>query len=435
MVAEWDTNTSRDNDQWIWYHANQEINQGNELPPNPLANWGKSIPQPIEYGENKVDIAKAVSSLGPLAFLKAANDGDVAEVMARLKAGVDVDYLNSRGYSAAMLAARHNKPEVLKVLVHAGTNINNQQVNGGHTPLHLAAVMGHIDAVKVLLQAGTDRTLRNQFNQTAEEGARSSGHNDLAELIKNYNGQSGTTKEQAGTSLGQQPKASVYKSKESLIVARKLNFTRAGYYFGIAEQKFNFVGVFCFLLSFMLAENWILYVNGVPPSHRGIIGIIVLGLSDGLSMIVACYLTQRLCFNKSNRAKFFYFEVFLLIFIIISKMLYLCIVLDFSRIFILRKWFPILGSLSEYFNFFVGASLLFLILARVANPFFALLLGSIAFIGSYNALFALGGYDVDIGHAIVFVLSFSIILFFLMKTFANDNLNAIRRLGVPPEGD
>ena len=39
----------------------------------------------------------------------------------------------------------------------------------GDTPLHIAAIHGHLNVVNLLLEAGSDTTLRNKAGSTAEE--------------------------------------------------------------------------------------------------------------------------------------------------------------------------------------------------------------------------------------------------------------------------
>jgi ankyrin repeat protein len=70
------------------------------------------------------------------------------------------------------------RPPVLATLLRKAEN-------GGNTPLHVAAHSGNEDAVRMLVLAGADITLRNRLKQTPLDVARAMGHRRLAELLEN----------------------------------------------------------------------------------------------------------------------------------------------------------------------------------------------------------------------------------------------------------
>ena len=59
----------------------------------------------------------------------------------------------------------------------------NQTGQSGATPLHLAAVYGHTETAKLLLDAGDDPTARDQQGRTPEDIARKQGHPALADRL------------------------------------------------------------------------------------------------------------------------------------------------------------------------------------------------------------------------------------------------------------
>lgn len=72
------------------------------------------------------------------------------------------------GSSPLITASLFNKPEMAKVLIDAGADINFQN-NDGATALHLAAFFCRPEIVKLLLAKGADKTLKNKFGSTAYE--------------------------------------------------------------------------------------------------------------------------------------------------------------------------------------------------------------------------------------------------------------------------
>jgi ankyrin repeat protein len=88
-----------------------------------------------------------------------------------------------------------DKYEMLQLLIDSGADIdagtdveNNMMAHNSWTPLHMAAVRGDLDAVKILLANGADTSIRTVIDDyaTAEEEARITGNNEAAELIINY---------------------------------------------------------------------------------------------------------------------------------------------------------------------------------------------------------------------------------------------------------
>jgi ankyrin repeat protein len=81
------------------------------------------------------------------------------------------------------LTARTGDLKGIEVLIASGAEVNSIG-DLGNTPLHQAAMMGKVDSVRKLLQLGADPSLRNKFDQTAEEVAKLGGHHEIAEILK-----------------------------------------------------------------------------------------------------------------------------------------------------------------------------------------------------------------------------------------------------------
>lgn len=76
-----------------------------------------------------------------------------------------VDAMNERGSSLLTLAAYYNNLAVAKYLIEKVANINGNSKDG--TPLMAAAIKGHIEIAKALVEAGADPNLSDANGATA----------------------------------------------------------------------------------------------------------------------------------------------------------------------------------------------------------------------------------------------------------------------------
>lgn len=105
-----------------------------------------------------------------------------------LDRGAPVDPEVDDGFPPLHAAIDAGGPEVcarLSLLIAAGANINRHGFNDW-TPLHMAAAKGNLEAVRLLLDAGADRSVRTRIDDhaTAEEEARLLGQTEAADLIR-----------------------------------------------------------------------------------------------------------------------------------------------------------------------------------------------------------------------------------------------------------
>jgi ankyrin repeat protein len=95
----------------------------------------------------------------PLAM--AALYGNRGIVDRLLKAGADAKSLGPNGETMVMFAARNGNPDVIRLLVEAGANVNAREPLRGTTALMWAVEQRHPEAVAELLKAGADPSARS----------------------------------------------------------------------------------------------------------------------------------------------------------------------------------------------------------------------------------------------------------------------------------
>ena len=77
--------------------------------------------------------------------------------------------------------------DALVVLLRAGADVNERGMNDW-TPLHRAAAIGDLEACRILMDHGADRSARTEIDHyaTPEEEARHLGEHAAADLIRDY---------------------------------------------------------------------------------------------------------------------------------------------------------------------------------------------------------------------------------------------------------
>ncbi|KAF6734389.1 KN motif and ankyrin repeat domain-containing protein 4 [Oryzias melastigma] len=132
-----------------------------------------------------------------LAALTAAESPDDLEVAHQLLRLGDVNARSRQaGQTALMLAVRHGRVAMVKLLLSCGADVNAQDREGS-TALMCASEHGHTHIVRLLLETGRcDASLTDKNGRTALSAAEEASHQDIAELLK-----SGPSEPASGASL------------------------------------------------------------------------------------------------------------------------------------------------------------------------------------------------------------------------------------------
>ena len=120
----------------------------------------------------------------PLLHLAAAF-ADRETVATLLAAGADVDQISAtpmRNQALHAVLALSRDAGVTRLLIEHGADVNAAQA-AGYRPLHQVAAAGRDDLVRILLDAGADKTARCDHGKTPADYARERGHSSLAAML------------------------------------------------------------------------------------------------------------------------------------------------------------------------------------------------------------------------------------------------------------
>ena len=87
------------------------------------------------------------------------------------------------GSSAVCMAAQNGHLEVVRVLIEAGASVD-QAMEDGRTPLFLAAMKGHVEVVRALVEVDADKLVRTCRGDTALSIAQYFGHKGVVDLLR-----------------------------------------------------------------------------------------------------------------------------------------------------------------------------------------------------------------------------------------------------------
>ncbi|GAB1605302.1 ankyrin repeat and SOCS box protein 3-like [Argonauta hians] len=104
------------------------------------------------------------SELNP-ALLLCSEKGYVECLHSLIKAGANIDYQNSAGETALMLAVKENKPDVVRALIEADCECHTL-ANTGNAAIHIAVHKNLLECFQILLNNGVDINSRDPDHHT-----------------------------------------------------------------------------------------------------------------------------------------------------------------------------------------------------------------------------------------------------------------------------
>lgn len=116
-------------------------------------------------------------------LIKAALDGNLAEIREALRDGAHPDATYYNSFPALHSAAMFGREDAVQLLLDNGADVN-LVVSLGNTPLKMAVNEGHTDIVRILIERGADVCDRRQSNNPALQIAEEQGHKEITELLK-----------------------------------------------------------------------------------------------------------------------------------------------------------------------------------------------------------------------------------------------------------
>eukprot|EP01112_Ceratiomyxa_fruticulosa_P011210 TRINITY_DN302_c0_g1_i1.p1 TRINITY_DN302_c0_g1~~TRINITY_DN302_c0_g1_i1.p1 ORF type:complete len:194 (+),score=24.59 TRINITY_DN302_c0_g1_i1:165-746(+) len=109
--------------------------------------------------------------------------GDFSRFSTLLSQGKDPNALDETGYSPLHYSARSGRLDMCERLISRGAKVNCQTPNGGATPLHRAAYMGHEKVISFLLEKGGDPNIQDFDGKTPLHKAYESGNKNAIDTL------------------------------------------------------------------------------------------------------------------------------------------------------------------------------------------------------------------------------------------------------------
>jgi len=115
-------------------------------------------------------------------LLTAAEQGDMNLITKLLLDGADINAVDKKGRTAALIAVHANQLELFKFLLEKGADINIRDERMDN-PLLYAGAEGMLDFVKVAVAAGADTSIVNRYGGIALIPAADRGHVAIVEEL------------------------------------------------------------------------------------------------------------------------------------------------------------------------------------------------------------------------------------------------------------
>ena len=101
-----------------------------------------------------------------------------------------IDIRKLRIINTLMKRGTENVTRSLASLADVDADVDiNVRDDRGYIPLHIAALVGHTDVVRTLVEAGADLNVKTEDNKTPLQLAEEYNNEDVAELLREHGGE------------------------------------------------------------------------------------------------------------------------------------------------------------------------------------------------------------------------------------------------------
>jgi|GEM_PF-6062395 len=112
----------------------------------------------------------------------AVESGDLQSVKSLIKSGADTNFNDGRGMPLHAAVAL-DQPDIIELLLNAGSDINALETFQNATPLHMAVFRNNVSVVKLLVSRGADISIRDSSGNTPRAMAIENGYNDVVKAL------------------------------------------------------------------------------------------------------------------------------------------------------------------------------------------------------------------------------------------------------------
>ncbi len=123
------------------------------------------------------------NSLAETPLLLASARGHSEVVKALIEKGSNANEIDKNGWSALMLAISNNHIEAAMSLIEKEANVNYQTQNEGYTALMIASEYGYQDSVRILIENGAEKSLKDNLGEQAIDKAIKWNHDEIVSYL------------------------------------------------------------------------------------------------------------------------------------------------------------------------------------------------------------------------------------------------------------